>query len=304
MSDVLGEPMGARHGVLLWANQPTWGTAVTPDTAVGNATFSPTNRAGMKRRRGPGSANVKAHKPGAASYPFDINITELQFGGLAFLLQALRTDGQLPTSTMGFGYKLDGAAHTKSADKVQDCVLHSLEVEWSAGEDYSPLSARITGVGGLKSVVTNLDVAELSGTSILVWEGTMTLDAAAFELERLRFRVDHNPRVQYVAHGTAPASAAAARVPKYQDARSERITGEVTLLKTAGVDMQAATQAVKDFKAVFVEGRGGVGSARVTIDLIDLTFDEEAWGAGDEEGEMRWTLPFEATTFNITQDTA
>src|SRR5690242_7732013 len=115
MSDTLGEPQGARHGVLLWSDQPLQGTAVTPATAVGNATFNPVNRPGMRRRRNHGSANVLSHKAGAGQYAFDISITELQYAGLAYLLQAKRVDGQLPYSTLGFGYRLDGSAHTKSA---------------------------------------------------------------------------------------------------------------------------------------------------------------------------------------------
>src|SRR5687767_14280424 len=112
---VAGEPLGRRHGVVLYSAQTTYGTPVTPATACGIFTVSHTQHSSNFDVRGPGSSNFVARKGGSIYSEISLRSESLQTGSKTLLGKAMRTSSVVPLITLGIGYSDDAGTPARSA---------------------------------------------------------------------------------------------------------------------------------------------------------------------------------------------
>ncbi len=291
---VYGEPLSMRHGVGLYSAQTTLGTAVTPATTIGPATFGHTKRSNNTSFRGPGSPNRYAVKGGMTLTEWEINWAGLTSGVKTLLGKGTRTAGLLPLITLGFGYKDDTSpTPAKSADQIQDCKVGSLELSYEAGDDHNPITGGISGIGGLITELTTLDPATDTSTPFYTYEAIALLDAGAYEMVSFNVSVNHNLNPKTAIRGAAAASFP--RGPKYYLEGDEVITGSITRYRRMTVSPFAdCPSAAGDLSIVLTNL---CDATTLTLALTNLSYDNERFEGADN---LLWSADFEATSFAIS----
>jgi hypothetical protein len=290
---VYGEPLSRRHGVGLYSAQTTLGTAVTPATTIGPATFGHTKRSNNTSFRGPGSPNRYAVKGGMTITEWEISWDGITSGVKTLLQKSTRTAGLLPLITLGFGYKDDAGTPAKSADQIQDCKVGSLELSYEAGNDHSPISGSISGIGGLITELTTLNPALDTSTPFMTYEALALLDGAAYEMVSFNVNIDHNLNPKTAIRGAAAASFP--RGPKYYLEGDEVITGSITRYRRMTVNPFAdCPSATGDLSIALTNV---CDATTLTLNLVNLSYDNERFQGEDD---LLWSADFEADTFSIS----
>lgn len=286
------EVLLSRNAIILYSAQTTWGTPVTPATAVGIVSYDVTSDTDLRDIYSIGAAGVKFFKPGINSVDWNINITNLQTK--AFLLKAVRASGALPLITLGFGYKDD--AGTAYLWQVQDCKIGAFDLDVTAGNTI-PVST--SGPGRL---ITNLSAgtaAHLTAAPFFSYEAVFTKAAAAYESRRVRIAVDHHIQKINVVHGAAPSTLK--RFPKYFPEGKEEVSGEIERFQKSAANLQADTLTDFAMSLVLTDIAGGCAPNAMTLATADTQWGSERQTASDDPDEpMTWTTPFKAKTFSLT----
>lgn len=288
----VGQPLELRHGVGLWSAQSTLGTAVTPATTIGPATFGHTKHSNNKSLRGPGSPNRYAVKGGMTLTEWQIRWDGVTAGAKALLLKGVRASGIVPFVTLAFGYKDDAA--TKSADQIQDCKTGSWNLAYDAGSDHSPITGGMSGIGGLITVLTSLSPALDATTPFYSYEAIGLLDTVAFEMEKFSINVNHNLKPYTAIRGAAAASFP--RGPKYFCEGDEVITGVISRYVRIGIDPYADCPSAAGDMGIVLTNL--CDSTTLTLALTDLSYDNEKFEATNEG--LRWSADYEATSYALS----
>lgn len=288
-----GEPLAYRHGVVLYSAQVTKGTPVTPATSCGNARVGWTQHSGNASFRGPGSASRTAVKGGGIYTDWNIRYEALQTGAKALIQKAARAAGVLPLLTLGFGYQDDVAIPNRSADQIQDCKIGSLRMGLDASGGHGPLSAEISGVGGLITVLTTLAPATLVTTPWMTYEGVFTRAAAAYQLRSWDMELNHNLSRDHVIPGATPASFQ--RGFSYLTEHAEAITGSISRYAAPGVAIQGNTVSTFAMQLVLTNL---VDAAALTLAFTSVDFDEMQ--TSEDENGIFYSWNYEATGLTIS----
>lgn len=286
---VAGEPLGRRHGVVLYSAQPTYGTAVTPATGVGIFNTSHTQHSSNTDFRGPGSANFVARKGLSTYTEWSLRSEALQTGSKTLLLKAQRASGVIPMITLGIGYQDDAGTPGRSADQIQDCKIGSMSLGLDASSGHGPLSCELSGVGGLITVLTTLAPALLTTTPWDTSEGVVTLAGAAWALRTFTVQTNQNLSRDHVIPGVAPSTFK--RGHAYLTEHDEEISGSISRYARSGVSIQADTITQQ---AMVVVLTNRVDSATLTLTFATVDLDNEKW---DEDANgLFWSADFTAKT--------
>jgi hypothetical protein len=283
-----GGPLRRRHGIIAYSAQTVQGTAVLPATDVGLCTPRAMRASGMANIFSIGTPNALWHRAGMAMGRATVSIDELQ--EKTFLLQALRTAGVLPFFTLGIGYVDD--AGTKYAWQIQDCKIGSLTGECAAG---GPVKLDFDITGGLITELTTLAwPTRITQKPFRWYEGVVTKAAAAYEMRRLRFNVNHNLRADGVLYGTAPS--VFKRGWKYLTEGDEVISLDVDAFAKSGIDLHADTVADATNVILALTDIGGGGNA-ATLAFTGCGPETETLTPADE---FLFSLPWFAKTWLVS----
>lgn len=286
------EVLLSRNAVVLMSAQTTWGTPVTPATAVGIVNFDVTSDTDLRDIYTLGKAGVHMFKPGFNQVDWSMNITWLQTK--AFLQKAVRSSGALPLVTMGFGYRDDAA--TVYIWQVQDCKIGSFDLALEAG---GPVTADTTGIGRLITNLSAGSAAYLTEVPFLSYEAVLTKGGSAYESRRVRMAVDHHLQPTQVIHGTAPASLK--RFFKYLPEGREEISFEIERFQKSAANLQADTLTDFAVSLAVTDIAGGGTPNAVTIALADAQFNDERLAASDDpDTPITFTTSGRAKTFAIS----
>jgi hypothetical protein len=287
---VAGEPITGRHLVALYSSQVSQGTAVTPATSPGIVSFDLTLDSDMRPMFTIGQAAVLFLKPGVATSQWALNVLAVQTK--AVLLLAQRASGVLPWITWGFGADYDSG--TSHAFQVQDCKVGQLDVAFEAG---GPLTANLSGPGGLSTDVTSLAMANLSETPMMSYEAVQTVGGSAYIAQAFRLSVNHNLEVRPRIHGAAPSTFK--RGWSYITEGMEEITGEITRFDKSAVNMHGDTIADGAMVVTFTDIVGGGSPTTITFTFAGVKRGSERF-AGEVDGIATYTTPFQAKTLVIS----
>lgn len=228
---IIGEPLGSRVGVLAYAVQSSWGTAVTPNVCAGILGFDYNENPDLEEIAGIGSANTQFTRYRGQKNEATINISHLQ--NIDFLTQGIRSSGALPILTVAFGIQDD--AGTKWAQVFQDCKINS----WEATiEQEGPLAVSATLYLG--KVVNSSAITRPSALTEfpLQWiDGIVTVGGVGKLLKSGRIGVEHNLTRDFPVRASA-ATADEARLPYRLREGMERISAAVTLFQSLGISRQ------------------------------------------------------------------
>lgn len=280
---VNGEPLKRRHGVALWKAQSVYGTAVTPDTAMGIVNFDVTSDAGMQSIYAIGGADPLFLKPGNAATPFTISINNMQTSAL--LLQGQRSSGVLPWITIALGFVDD--AGTGYAWVVQDCKIATMDVALQAG---AALTGSLSGTGGLIAVSTALTAANLSPTPFWSYEAVLTKGGSAWESVGFRMTQSHSVTVDHIIPGVAPSSYK--RGWRYQTEGDRVMTGELTRFAKSAIDLSASTISSFAMVLAMTDIIGGMTPNAISLTYSGVKFGSERLAMADD---FRATTPFLST---------
>jgi hypothetical protein len=290
----VGNPLGYRHAVVLWSAQTVQGTAVTPASSGGIATARRTKQTGNVSYRGPGSPNRMTRKGGMTSTEWDLRFPAVQSGMKTLLQKGVRTSGVLPFFTLGLGYKDDVTpTANKDADQIQDCKVSRLRLGLDCSNGHAPLTADLSGIGGLITDLTSLSPVNNTSTPFWSYEGVFTKAAAAYELRSFEVNIDHNLKADAAIRGAAPGSFL--RGWSYLTEKAEMITGQISRYTAPGFNVQADAIPAGDLLLVLTNV---VDATTLTITLTDCTFGDEE--KSEDENGIFWSFPFEATTWGLT----
>jgi hypothetical protein len=289
-----GEPLGYRHGVVLYSAQTTLGTAVTPATSCGAAKVSWTKHSNNLAVRGPGSANRLAVKGGSTFVDWRIRYDAAQSGVKTLLTKIERASGVLPLLTLGFGYQDDVGTPNKSADQIQDCKVTSLRLGLDATGDHSPLTAELSGVGGLVTVLTTLVPATLTTVPWMSYEGVFTRAGSAYQLRSFDVTKESRVTRDNVIPGAAPSTDK--RGFKYLTEHEETIRGNISRYAVSGISEQS-TPIPTTFAMVLVLTEAVAGTV-LTLTFAGVDFDEVV--VDEDEGGIFYSWAFEANSLAIT----
>jgi hypothetical protein len=289
----LGEPLGLRHAVALWSAQSAYGTPVTPASSLGTLSARHSKRSANRALRGPGSPNLLARKGGSTYAEWMLRLPAIQSGQKSFLLKSARSAGALPLFTLGLGYQDDQGSPNRGADQIQDCKVDRLELSLDASEGHAPLSAVVSGFGGLVTPVTSLAPATLASTPWMSYEATLTNEGTAYPLRSFALRVDHHLSRDHVIPGSAPASFP--RGHRYLTEHAETITGSISRYQPLGTNVQANTLSERDLILTLTNLDD---AATLTLSLLDCVFEGERLEQ-DDRG-LVWSAEFEARSFSLS----
>lgn len=289
------EPLGRRHGVALYSAETTFGTAVTPATAIGAGSIDWTKVNNNRYVRTLGSANHVAVKGGEAYTEWTIGMPDgVQTGAKTFLLKAQRASGVLPSFTLGFGYQDDDSPVNKSADQITGCKINTMELGLQAGPDgFGPLTASFSGFGQVPTNLTSLVPAVLTTTPWVAYEAAFTKGGSAYPLRGFTLTLDNGLSRDYVIPGATPASNL--RGPTYITEHDQTISGTLTRNCASGVDVQADCPTA--FAMVLVLTNECDATA-LTLTFADVLFENE--NATFDESGYSVTIPYTAKTLAIT----
>lgn len=288
-----GDPLHSRHAVGLWSAQTVQGTAVTPATAMGIVPIDVTSEAGIIPIYSIGSAAPIILKPGPIDgVPWSLPIEQLQ--DYLLLSKCIRSSGELPFLTLGFGYSDDQGTPNRWAWQVQDATIFSAEVAWEAG---GPLSATLNGEGGLITELTTLAPANLSDAPLYSFEAVSLKGGAAHRCRRWRMNINNNVRHLREIPGTAPSTGK--RLWTSRSVGHLEITGEITRFQKSGINMQADTISDFTLNLTGTDIAGGMTPNQVVIALTGVKYLRERF-EGRIGDELLFTTPFHATGISIS----
>lgn len=287
-----GEPLGYRHGVVLWSAQAVQGTAVTPASAAGLASARLALHGETARFRGPGSAGILARKGGEAWAEWSLRFAAVQPGALALLQMAERTGGVLPWLTLGIGYEDDMTPPNRAADQVRDCKIDRLRLSLDAGRGHAPLTAELDGAGGLTTSTGALARAVMTSAPWMSYEAIMLQGGAAFACRSFELEVDHGLRREHLIAGAAPA--AFGRGWRYLSEGPEQIRGRISRYLDAAAAVQADQVAQVNLSLTFTSVDD---ASTLTLQLTGVDYDTRELEE-DEEG-IFWSWSFEASTWSL-----
>ncbi len=237
-----GQRIPARCQGVLYSVQTLKGTPVTPATSPGIIESADlTDESGNEVIYGLGSGAIVIAE-GVNVVNWSIRIRALQTK--AFLAAAIaKVYGELPWLTLGFGYRLDGAAPVQKVFQVQDCKVGQFTFTHK-GPGMAQLD--VSGKGGLIAAGSSFAPANLTDKPFNTYEGVLTRGGAAHKALGVSFSVDYSLEEDYPIPGAAPATF----VRGWDDMVEgyEKISGEIER-KTytgTGTDLQAATQTAAD----------------------------------------------------------
>lgn len=301
MPNILGHQLVYKYSLQGTTSVPVFGTATAPATSAGIVRWNEAKSYDPREFRGAGSRSFIKVKGGLSQVPFDIE-QDIQNADL-MLLGVRNSAGILPYFTSGFGW--DQGVGAREADQVRDCKVHTMGISLEAGEGGGHLTGRISGVGGVTSVITTLQHSDLTPDTLLFYEAIAQIDTdgggagtyAAFQLRSFDFNVNHNVKVGAYIRGAA-RTAGEERFFDYQDEGQEQIS--FTLVRH------------EKTTANFLSGvQDGLANVRITItDIADSThkfiltltgciFDEERRAGSDADGYLLFNLPGRCRTFSI-----
>lgn len=289
-----GEPLGYRHGVVLYSAQAVQGTAVTPATSCGVAQVRLSKTSENLAIRGPGAAQIILQKGGSISSDVSLTFPAVQTGVKALLQKAVRVDGVLPWVTLGVGYRDDqtGVNTVRSAEQVQDCKIGSLRLGMDGSSGHAPLTAEMSLTGGLCTTLTTLNPAATATAPWMTYEAVLTEEAAAFQVRSLDISIEHNLSKDHVIPGAAPASFV--RGWKYLTEHGEDISGTITRYAAVSPNVHGNTISERDFVLTL--------TSLTDATVLTLTVTNAVYGAaemGQDESGVFWTYPFVATSWNL-----
>lgn len=287
-----GEPLGYRHAVVLWSAQAVQGTPATPAAAAGLAQVRLARHGSTARFRGPGSPGIVARKGGETWAEWSLRFPAVQSGGKNLLLKALRGGGVLPWLTLGLGYEDDSVPSVKAADQVQDCKIERLSLSLEAGRGHAPLTAEISGAGGLVTSVTTLTRSTLSSAPWMTYEAVIQQEALAFPCRSLELEVEHDLRREHLLPGAAPA--VFPRGWRYLSEGMETIRGRISRYVDLAADVQGAAVETVDISLLLTSLDD---AATLSLTLTGVDYDTRELEE-DEEG-IFWSWSFEASGWSL-----
>lgn len=256
----------ASEGVVLYSDQPTFDTPVTPATPLGICEFNVTDDGDFRSFFTVGKKNLHKVKAGIARVDWQIRF---EAGTSDHLLRGLRTSGVLPWNTIGFGS--DAVDATPEAWQVSDCKVSQMEISLDRG---GSLQASLQGIGRQITTITSLTAsAAAAGTEdpLLSYEAVVTLASSAFECHGFRISVNHNLEMESVIRGASVADAKL-RLWDYLTEGNEEISGSITLARKYSKDMQAKCPANDgDLVITLTEACDAVNTFAITLDDLDFT---------------------------------
>lgn len=288
-----GEPLALRNAVVKWSAQTDFGTPVAPATSAGIGLAGKRKLSNNHAFRGPGSPNLVTRKGGSTASEWALRYPAVQSGIKSLLLKAVRSGGVLPFFTLGIGYEDDVTpTSNKSADQIQDCVVNTIELALDAFNEAAPLTANLSGFGGLMTALTNVARGTDASTPWMSYEAVFQKEAAAYQLGQFNFSGNHNASRDYVIPGEAPASFA--RGHTYVTPHAEVLTGSISRYRKLGHNVHADTLTEEDILVVFTNLDD---AETLTLTLNDVTFDNE--NEEHTEQGLRWSADFEAKTWSL-----
>jgi len=292
---VAGEPLQSRHVVWLYSKQAAKGTPVTPATAIGISPLRVRSASGLRAIKGMGSAHPLFLKPGGASAPFSPSNVLVQNTDFLTDCCVRNAQGVLEWFTLAAGYRDDAESPVQWAWQIQDCKVHQFGMRLEGSEDGSGLlGLDFSGVGGLITDVSTLAPANASEEPFAEWEAVLTRGGASHEARSFSATCDHNVKVKWVIHGSAPA--VFKRGWTYQVEGDQDVSGEVSRFAKSGINLQADTIAGSDLVLALTD-IGGSGNA-LTLTTSGSKYSEEEQSS-DPGGDLVFTLPFLATGISI-----
>lgn len=274
----------ASEGVVLYSDQPTFDTPVTPATPLGICEFNVTDDGDFRSFFTVGSKNVHKVKAGIAKVDWQIRFSA---GTKTHLLRGLRSSGVLPWNTIGFGSDAVDAA--PEAWQVSDCKVDQMEISMDRG---GTLEASLQGIGRQITTITSLTAsAAAAGTEdpLFSYEAVVTLGGVAFECHGFRISVNHNLLMESVLRGASVADAKL-RLWDYLTEGNEEISGSVTLARKYSKDMQAKCPA-NDGNLVIslTEACDATNAWTITVGSVDFTSQARSM---PRDGHGNFELPF------------
>lgn len=288
-----GEPLALRHGVALWSAQTTYGTPVTPATSAGICMVGHTKRSSNQSFYGPGSPNFLARKGGSTYTEWNIRMPAVQTGHKTLVQRAAFASGVVPLTTLGFGYSDDQGTPNRSADQIQDAKIGSLRLGLDASGGHGPLTADLSGIGGLVTAVTSLAPATLVTTPFMTYEGIFTRAAAAYEIRSFEVNLENNLSRDHVIYGATQATFP--RGHKYLTEHNQTISGRISRYQRSGADVFATPIAQA---AMVLTLTNTVDAATLILTFADVDFDNEE--LSEDENGLIWSFDFTAKTLAIT----
>lgn len=290
----LGEPLGRRHAVVLYSAQVSYGTAVTPATACGVWNVNHSLRSSNISLRGPGSPNFVARKGGSTYTEWSMRTEALQTGAKTLLTKLARSSGVLPLITLGFGYSDDQGTPNRDADQIQDCKIGNWSVGLDVSSGHAPLTAELSGVGGLVTALTSLAPATLTSTPWMSYEGAFTKGGSAYQLRSFTAQGNHNLSRDHVIPGSTPSTFV--RGHSYLTEHDETITGTLTRYAKSGVSVQAST--LSQFALQLVLTGLDSGTPAITFAFATVDFDTER--KEEDANGIFYSVDYEAKTLTVS----
>lgn len=289
----LGEPLGFRSSVVLYSNETTFGTPVTPANSLGICTVNLTKHSSNAFYYGPGSATFLAAKGGEAWSEWGIRFPAIQSGHKTFLQRVARTDGEVPSNTLAFGYQDDVAGTpNRSADQIAGARINTLELNLDATGGHGPLTGGVTGMGFPPTTVTTLAPATLTSTPFWSYEGVVTRAGSAYPVRSFSMNLTNNLRRDHVIPGATPGSNI--RSHKYLSSHNIEVSGQVSRYEAPGVSVLA--NSISQFAMVLTLTSLEAGSLVLTF--ANVSFDDET--VDQDENGIFWSFGYRAQSVAIT----
>ncbi len=280
-----------RNMVLLYSVQNAFGTAVTPATPFGIASFEDDVPSGIRAIFGLGSADALFIKEGM-SVP-TARISNLLVQSSAFLTDFCnRSSGVLPWVTIGAGWKDDDG--TRYARQIQDCKLASLDLRLEGSQDGGLLVAGLEFTGRKPTDITTLDPHNLETAPLAHYEAILTKGGAAWESDTFALQLNENLRPKFPIPGAAP-TAGEERLWKYLKEGRRDVSGDIGRASRSQIDMLDSPMSDFAIQLVATDADGGSPANAVTIAIAGAKFGGERHSGGPDQ-EFSVSNPFIAKT--------
>jgi hypothetical protein len=273
------------EGVVLYSEQVSFGTAVTPAEPIGVVEYNATDDGDLRQFFTVGSKNLHKNQGGIARVDWQVRSPGIS--NKEWLQLALRdpSSKELPWLTWGFGSDVPSA---REGWQVQDCKVNTLEFTLDGG---GVISAGLQGIGRKKTALNTMVPDAGDSYPMMAWMTVTTIGGAAFENLSIRFNVNHNLNMETVNRGAAPVSGEE-RLWDYLTEGNEEIEGTVRVSRANATDFQAAcpTEA-GDVVIAIVDPCDGTRNFEIT--LSDVQFLRQIRNM-PQQGWADFELPFNA----------
>lgn len=287
---VYGDPLEGKHGVLAYAVQSVWGTAVTPNTCAGMTNLDSVENPDPEELQGVGSEVAQFARYRGQKNEATVNIGAVQ--DITFITQAIRSSGALPILTVAFGLKDD--AGTMWSKVYQDCKINSLELEIS---EEGVLSASVNLWLGKMAASSAIDRPTALSDFPFQWiDGIVTVGGVGKLLKRLSLGIQHNLIRHYPVRASA-ATADEARLPYRVNEGIQRVSGRLTTYQTLGISRQADVPTSTTLQLALTSRADASNTA--TAALTGVRMGEERH-TGEPESGQEFDSAFIATGISLT----